>query len=86
MFRGSVYGKGIISKVDEEKCIGCKTCQVVCPYRAIAVKDTKAKVTAIACMGCGTCASICPQLAISMNHFTNEQLLAEAIAALGGGD
>jgi len=39
-------------------------------------------VTVAACKGCGNCAASCPENAISMKHYSDEQLLAEAMAAL----
>jgi len=35
------------------------------------------------CKGCGTCAASCPERAIKIYHFTDEQIAAQAIAALG---
>jgi heterodisulfide reductase subunit A len=55
----------------------------VCPYSAIRkTEDGQAEITIAACKGCGNCGATCPENAIVMNHFTDEQLLAEAKAAL----
>jgi len=76
--------EAITSSVDESLCTGCGTCVKLCPYGAIE-KDEKgvARVTAVVCKGCGVCAASCPERAITMRHFTNEQIIAQALAALG---
>lgn len=55
-----------MARVDEAECIGCKTCQKVCPVLAIAVQDKHAKVNVDLCTGCGFCEQRCPTYAISM--------------------
>jgi len=76
--------EAITAIVDESLCSGCGTCVKICPYGAIE-KDEKgvARVTAVVCKGCGTCGASCPEKAISMRHFTDEQVVAQALAALG---
>jgi len=52
-------------KIDPSKCIGCHTCQAVCPAMAISVDaNGKCVIDKTKCMGCGTCASVCPAVAI----------------------
>lgn len=84
--RGYVQVEALTSNVDAEKCVGCGTCECVCPYGAIEVKQTpqgfKAQVNVAACKGCGCCASVCPQRAIFMTHYSDQQILSEALAAL----
>jgi len=76
--------EAITAIVDESLCSGCGTCVKICPYGAIE-KDEKgvARVTAVVCKGCGTCGASCPEKAITMRHFTDEQVIAQALAALG---
>jgi len=76
--------EAITAVVDESLCSGCGTCVELCPYGA-AEKDEKgiAKVMAVVCKGCGVCAASCPKRAITMRHFTDEQVTAQALAALG---
>lgn len=70
--------------IDESLCSGCGTCVRLCPYGAIE-KDEKgvARVTEVVCKGCGVCAASCPEEAITMRHFTNQQVVAQVLAALG---
>jgi heterodisulfide reductase subunit A len=83
MSKGYVQAEAIVSHVDRERCSGCKSCERVCPYGAIQFdEDGIAEIIVAACKGCGTCGSICPEKAINMTHYTDEQLTAEAIAAL----
>jgi len=53
--------------LDEEKCIKCLRCWILCPDSAVIVED--AKVTGfdlVHCKGCGVCAFECPVDAIEM--------------------
>lgn len=73
-----------ISKVDIKRCIGCGKCIQTCPYGAIEEIDfrgmPKASVIETVCQGCGICTSTCPQGAIQLQHFTDNQILAEVNA------
>jgi len=81
---GRLRTEAITAEVNESLCSGCGTCVKICPYGAIE-KDEKgvAKVTAVVCKGCGTCGASCPEKAITMRHFTDEQVMAQALAAFG---
>jgi heterodisulfide reductase subunit A len=69
--------------VDEHKCSGCGTCIEVCPFGAIRKNDRGfAEVVAAVCKGCGGCGATCPESAITIMNYTDEQLLAQAKAAL----
>lgn len=67
--------------IDEDLCRGCGLCAAVCPYGAIEMVQTakgiKAHMIEVACKGCGTCGATCYKHAIKMNHFSDEQLLAQ---------
>ncbi|UCE75542.1 MAG: CoB--CoM heterodisulfide reductase iron-sulfur subunit A family protein [Methanomassiliicoccales archaeon] len=85
--KDKIFVEGTVSSVNEEKCTGCGTCEMVCPYGAIRVdmEELKAKVAEVLCKGCGTCGAACPEKAIEIAHFTDMQLLSQAIAALKEG-
>jgi heterodisulfide reductase subunit A len=70
------------SVVDAARCVGCDTCQALCPFGAISLVERPAgaprpaevrddgKLAVIdeeACRGCGICAANCPELAITHN-------------------
>jgi heterodisulfide reductase subunit A-like polyferredoxin len=75
------------SIVDEEKCTGCGTCEILCPFGAITKRDDgKAQVTSALCKGCGVCRASCPEVAVMVSHFTNDQLIAQISAMVEGGD
>ncbi|UCE45745.1 MAG: CoB--CoM heterodisulfide reductase iron-sulfur subunit A family protein [Methanobacteriota archaeon] len=80
---GYVQAEALTSRVDETKCTGCGTCVEVCPYGALRKNDDGiSEVIVAACKGCGCCGATCPEGAITMTHYTDQQLLAEAKAAL----
>ncbi|MEQ9716325.1 MAG: 4Fe-4S binding protein [Candidatus Asgardarchaeum sp.] len=59
------YG-GVVSKVDPEKCTGCKLCTQVCCWDAIHMVDKVAVSDPNKCYGCGMCVSVCPTNAITL--------------------
>jgi len=74
--------EALTSVVDEEQCIGCGLCEEICPYTAHYLEDGKSHTIAALCRGCGACAAECPRRAIAMQHFTDEQVLAQIKAGL----
>jgi Pyruvate/2-oxoacid:ferredoxin oxidoreductase delta subunit len=69
----------VAAYIDQEKCIGCKTCVRVCPEpNAIAyVKgedDKKGKCSVIIerCKGCGLCEANCPKKCIKLELVAQE--------------
>ncbi len=56
--------------VDEDKCIGCGTCESVCPAEPNVFKvDERSNVVhPEACTECGTCVESCPVEAIELKE------------------
>ena len=74
-----------IAQVNQSACVGCLKCVKTCPFQAIVEETlrngkTVAKVIETVCAGCGVCTSTCPCGAIQLQHFTDNQLLAEVNA------
>ena len=85
--------EAITAVVNPDLCKGCGRCEESCEYGAIKVEEVKpfvkvhalvAKVTEVQCKGCGSCAVSCPVGAITMKHFTDKQINAMIMAAIGG--
>lgn len=74
---------GIVSVVNPEKCAACLTCVRVCPYNVPVINaDGVAEIEPAMCHGCGICVAECPGKAITLQHFTDEQILAKCQALL----
>jgi Pyruvate/2-oxoacid:ferredoxin oxidoreductase delta subunit/bacterioferritin-associated ferredoxin len=54
------------AQVDEEKCVGDKLCEFVCPSGAIEVSKKKAHVDNTHCVACSRCVDVCNEKAIQM--------------------
>lgn len=77
MDRGEVELEPSIAEVDTDRCSGCGECAIACPYGAIRVVESLAEVNEYLCKGCGTCVSACLPKALRLDHYTDEQLVAE---------
>jgi heterodisulfide reductase subunit A len=79
MAQGKVRIEAIASSVDEEICSGCRTCEIICEYGALALDEERNIMTVndVLCKGCGACGASCPSGAISMRHFRDEQVFAQ---------
>jgi ferredoxin len=53
------------AKVDIDQCVGCGSCENVCPVEAIKIEGGKAEISDD-CVECGACVSECPIDAISI--------------------
>jgi len=79
-----LYIGGVVSVVDQEKCVGCLTCVRTCPfdipkvrYEDVGVGNIKgaAYIDPALCTGCGTCSAECPAKAIQLVAYKDEQIV-----------
>lgn len=77
--KGRVEIEAATAVIDEEKCSGCRICNLLCPYSAISfIEDEKvSRINEALCKGCGTCVAACPSAAITHKQFTMEEITAE---------
>jgi len=77
--KGKVELEATVAVIDEDKCSGCRVCNIFCPYNAIEFIEDKevSRINEALCKGCGTCVAACPSAAITQKHFTTEQIMAE---------
>lgn len=63
-----IYLKDVITlALDEEKCVGCGMCAIVCPHAVMAMDNGLARIqNRDACMECGACAQNCPTEAVTV--------------------
>lgn len=66
--KGLRYLPGVSTLVlDEEACIGCSMCMMVCPHTVFRQRDGRAVIADLdGCMECGACATNCPVAAITV--------------------
>lgn len=64
-----------LAQVDNEKCTGCGTCQIVCPTEAIRVVKKKARVNEKKCLACPNCTDSCPEGALTLIPRTEPRTL-----------
>jgi pyruvate formate lyase activating enzyme len=65
----------------ETHCIGCKTCQEVCPEAALSLSDDGVSINRKLCTVCGLCAEECPSTALELIgvHWQAQDLLEELL-------
>ena len=63
-----IYLKDVVTlKLDQERCIGCGICLLVCPHAVMSLSNGKVDVVnRDACMECGACARNCPVEALKV--------------------
>ena len=72
---------GVVASVNPDRCAVCLTCVRTCPYGAPSIgQEGYAIIDPAECRGCGICVAECPGKAISLQHFTDEQILAKTDA------
>ncbi len=75
------------SVIDEDRCMGCRLCEELCPYDAISMKTVinhineevrlVSSVDLATCQGCGACAMTCPGGVPELVGFSNKEILAQ---------
>lgn len=63
--------QGLVPVVDEEKCSGCSTCELVCPNGAISIEEGIARIDSDKCIRGGMCVEVCPEHALDMSPTMN---------------
>jgi len=65
-----IYLKDVATlALDEEKCVGCGICLLVCPHAVLSMNNEHARIENLdACMECGACAQNCPTEAVTVQH------------------
>jgi len=54
-------------KLNEDACVGCGACTLVCPHGVLTMNNRKARIVDLnGCMECGACAKNCPVGALSV--------------------
>ena len=82
-----IEAEGVVSVVDEAKCIACGRCEEICEYGAPSIVEVspgvfKSRINEALCKGCGSCAVSCCSTAIRPKHFKTEQILTMIEACL----
>jgi len=63
-----IYLKDVVTlKLNQEKCMGCGMCLLVCPRAVLSLTNGKIEIAnRDACMECGACARNCPAEALNV--------------------
>lgn len=57
----------------DKNCIACGLCQIICPEKAIMIKDGKPEWTKESCSKCSACINRCPKEAIQYGSLTKRR-------------
>jgi ferredoxin len=69
-----------LAEVDENRCIGDKLCEEMCPTAAIRVVKKKARVQESKCLACNRCVDRCPSAALTMIPRAQPMTVAVSVA------
>jgi NAD-dependent dihydropyrimidine dehydrogenase PreA subunit len=63
-----IYLSDVVTlNLDQEKCVGCGVCLVVCPHEVFSMNNGNAMVQdRDSCMECGACSRNCPSEAVTV--------------------
>ncbi len=63
------------------RCIGCRTCEDICPNEALTIDDTGVHIDRARCGACGTCAAECPGTALELlgTEWALDDLITEVL-------
>ena len=70
---------GMVPRIRQEYCCGCRGCINVCSYNAITFDEDRksALIHEALCKGCGACAAACPSEALLLGGFSHNQIYAQ---------
>jgi heterodisulfide reductase subunit A len=79
--KGWTVVEPIVAQVEAARCRACGTCQEICEFHAVKVREDGrgvlvAQVDEVACLGCGTCVAHCPSGAITAGYSMDRQIEA----------
>ena len=82
-----IEAEGVVSVVDESKCVACGRCEEICEYGAPSIQEVspgvfKSRINEALCKGCGSCAVECCTRAIRPKHFRTDQIMTMIEACL----
>jgi heterodisulfide reductase subunit A len=81
LLKGEVEPLRYASRVNADRCTGCRTCETICPHNAIRMTEEGAVSDPAFCQACGFCAAACPVHAAELANFTDRQVLDQVKAA-----
>ncbi|MDR1158313.1 MAG: RnfABCDGE type electron transport complex subunit B [Oscillospiraceae bacterium] len=70
---------GVLRKVCDIGCLGCRICEKICKHGAVTITDSLASIDYEKCVSCGDCAEKCPRrLIVDTNLDRGPRRLSEA--------